>query len=97
MPTKREIHRLDLPGNHLTNWIVDEAAKTVLPPMMPMDEGGLATVEPDTIREGLAKMYGGPFEHNFSFREIEEAKEKIQKELDKLPDDVEEVEYITMR
>lgn len=97
MPKKREIYRLDLPGSHLTNWIVDEAAKTMLPPMMPMNQKGLAIVEPDTILEGMDEMYGGPFKHNFSSQEIEKAKEKIREELDKLPDDVEKVEYITMR
>lgn len=97
MPTKREIYRLNLPGNHLTNWIVDEAAKTVLPPMMPMDQGGLATVRPEDVRKGLDEMHGGPFESNFSVLEIERAKKKIREELDKLPNDVEEIEYITMR
>lgn len=97
MATKREIYRLDLPGNYLTNWVADEAAKTASPPMMPMDQGGLATVPVDRIREGLEKMYGGFIEDQFSESEIEEAKSKILEELEKLPDDVDEVEYITMR
>jgi len=97
MPTKREIYRLDLPGTHLTNWIVDEAAKTVLPPMMPMDNGGVAIVDPETVLEGLEKMHGGPFQAHFSVHEVEEAKTKIRKEIDELPEDVDEVEYVTMR
>ena len=97
MPTKREVYRLDLPGNHLTNWMVDEAAKAASPPMMPMGNGGIAKVEPSTVREGLDNMYYGMLENHFSKPEIEKAKSQVLEELDSVPDHVDEVEYITMR
>jgi glutamine synthetase len=99
MPTKHISYRLELPGDHVANWMADRAATNTLG-QMPIQNRGVATVNPEAIQKGLTDElveWMADATPEMTYARAETARRQIEQELQSLPDHIDTAEYITNR
>jgi hypothetical protein len=99
MPTKHISYRLELPGDYVANWMADRAATNTLG-HMPIQNRGVATVDPKAIQKGLTDElveWMTDATPEMTYAQAETARRQVREELNNLPSDVDEVQYITHR